>query len=61
MAIISLFLVFLDKGAAQIASDFGLNEFASDIITGILLFFILSAEFFINYSISRSEPVKEEH
>lgn len=61
MAIISLFLVFLDKGASQIASDFGLNEFASDIITGILLFFILSAEFFINYSVSRSEPVKEEH
>ena len=52
MAFISLLIVFLDKGASQIASDFGLNEYASSIITGIILFFILGSEFFINYQIN---------
>ena len=51
MVLISAFIVFLSKGAAQISSDFGLNEFASNIITGIILFFILASEFFNNYQI----------
>ena len=51
MALISLFIVFLSKGASQISSDFGLNEYASNIITGIILFFILSSEFFNNYKV----------
>lgn len=46
---ISLLLTFLEKGAIQIASDFGLNEYVSNMITGIILFFILGSEFFINY------------
>ena len=29
----------------------GLNEYAADIITGIILFFILGSEFFINYRV----------
>ena len=33
----------------QIATQFNLNENASDILTGIILFFILGCEFFINY------------
>ncbi len=49
MTLISFLLVFLDKGAAQIASDFNLNEYASEMVTGIILFFILGSEFFINY------------
>ncbi len=49
MALIALLLVFLDKGAIEIASKFNLNDYASQIITGILLFFILGSEFFINY------------
>ncbi len=52
MTFISLLIVFLDKGASQIASDFGLNEYASSIITGIILFFILGSEFFVNYQIN---------
>lgn len=51
MIFISLFLTFLSKGAIQIASQFHLNESASDIITGILLFFIIGCEFFLNYRI----------
>ena len=35
----------------QIASDFGLNEYVSKIISGVILFFILGNEFFINYQV----------
>ena len=51
MIIVSFFLVFMQKGALQIASQFKLNENASDVITGIILFFILGSEFFINYKL----------
>ncbi len=49
MVLISFLLVFLQKGAIQIASQFNLNDYASNVITGIILFFILASEFFINY------------
>ena len=42
---------FLQKGAVEIASQFDLNDFVSDMITGIILFFILGSEFFINYKV----------
>ena len=51
MILISALLTFLDKGAVQIASDYGLNEYVSQIISGIILFFILGSEFFINYQV----------
>ncbi|MBQ4089837.1 MAG: ABC transporter permease [Clostridia bacterium] len=49
MALISFMLVFLENGAHEIASSYNLNDYASDIISGIILFFILGCEFFINY------------
>ena len=61
MILISLLLVFLQKGAIQIASQFNLNDYASNIITGIILFFILGSEFFINYRVilrGRKEAAK---
>ncbi len=61
MAMISLLIVFLDKGASQIASDFGLNEYASSIITGIILFFILGSEFFVNYKINYHKNLEAKH
>ena len=51
MIIIALLLTFLDRGAAEIASQFSLNEFASDVVSGIILFFILGSEFFCNYRV----------
>lgn len=51
MFIVSLLLVFMQQGSIQIASQFGLNENASDIITGIILFFLIGCEFFINYKL----------
>ena len=58
MILISFLLVFLQKGAVQIASQFNLNDYASNIITGIILFFIVGSEFFINYRLIH-QPGKE--
>ena len=55
MALVSAFLAFMQQGAIQIATQFGLNENASEIITGILLFFLIGSEFFINYKIERTK------
>lgn len=51
MAAVSALIVFMQKGAMQIASQFRLNENVSDIITGIILFFLIGSEFFINYEV----------
>lgn len=51
MMVVSFLLTFMEKGAIQIASQFNLSEHASDIITGIILFFVLGCEFFINYKV----------
>ncbi len=40
------------KGASQITSAYSvLNDYASQVITGIILFFILGSEFFVRYKI----------
>jgi simple sugar transport system permease protein len=49
MIFVAALLVFLQKGAIQIASQYNLNDYVSQMITGIILFFILGSEFFINY------------
>ena len=51
MIIFSFLLAFLDKGAAEIASKFNLNDYVSDILEGIILFFVLGSEFFITYKL----------
>lgn len=60
MILTSFLLVFLDKGAGEISTNFGLNRSFSDILTGIILFFIIGSEFFINYRISFRHPAKKE-
>ena len=51
MILISFLIVFLERGASEIASQFNLSEYAAKILTGIILFFIIGSEFFINYRI----------
>ncbi len=59
MIITSFILVFMQKGAGQVATDLGLNQAFSDIIAGIIIFFIIGSEFFINYQIKfREKEVK---
>ncbi len=61
--ILSAFLiVFLSKGSDLVSSNLGLNKSFSDIITGIIIFFIIGCEFFINYKLvrnSKKEVVKQ--
>ena len=51
MVFATFLIVFLDRGASEIASDFGLNEAFGDILTGVILFFIIGCEFFITYQL----------
>ena len=60
MIAIALLLTFLDRGAAEIASQFGLNEFDSDVVSGIILFFILGSEFFCSYRVIFNKKIKKE-
>ena len=60
MIFTSLLLVFLDAGADQISMIFGLNQSFSEIITGIILFFIIGSEFFINYQLKFRKSENKE-
>ena len=60
MILTSFLLVFLGRGAGEIATDFGLNASYGDILTGIILFFIIGCEFFINYKLSFTKVSKKE-
>lgn len=63
MVLTSLLIVFLERGADEVSSKFGLNADFSEILTGIILFFIIGCEFFINYKIhfrSKSNNVEED-
>ena len=59
MILVSFLLVFMEKGSVQIASQFNLNENASEVITGIILFFLIGCEFFINYRVEFRKKQKE--
>jgi simple sugar transport system permease protein len=59
MILTSFLLAFLERGANEISTVFGLNQSFSDIITGIILFFIIGSEFFINYQIKSTKSHKE--
>ncbi len=60
MIFTSFLLVFLERGAGQIATNFGLSSSFADILTGIILFFIIGSEFFINYQIKLSRSTGKE-
>ena len=50
----SFLLIFLEKGASQISSAYSsLNDYSTQVITGIILFFILGSEFFVKYKLVR--------
>ncbi|MBQ7203307.1 MAG: ABC transporter permease [Eubacterium sp.] len=60
MILTSFLLAFLQLGANQISTDFGLDKSFSDILTGIILFFIIGCEFFVNYEVKFNKHGKEE-
>lgn len=59
MVFTSFLIVFLEKGSEQISTDFRIPSAISDIITGIILLFIIGCEFFLQYKIAISKSGKE--
>ena len=59
MIFTSALIVFFEKGAGQVSTDFRLPDAISDIVTGIILFFIIGCEFFLQYKILVSRNRKE--
>ena len=55
MILTSLLIVFLQRGAGEISTSFGLNDSFSEIITGIIIFFVIGSEFFVNYQLKFRE------
>lgn len=59
MIFTSFLIVFLEKGAQQVSTDFRIPNAISDIVTGIILFFIIGCEFFLQYKLVISKKRKE--
>ena len=51
MILTSGLIQLLSQGAAQISQDFNVSGALPSVITGIILFFIIGCEFFINYEL----------
>ena len=51
MILTSALIQVLNQGAAQISQDFDVSGAFPSVIVGIILFFIIGSEFFINYEI----------
>ena len=56
----SLLLVTMERGATEVSSSLGLNHSFADILTGIILFFIIATEFFITYKVTLRKSGKKE-
>ncbi len=54
-------LVFFQSGGSEVASQYNLTAAFSEILTGIILFFIIGCEFFIQYQIKfRKKEVADQ-
>lgn len=51
MALTAALIIMLNQGAAQISQNFNIDNAFPDVVVGIILFFIIGSEFFINYEI----------
>ena len=61
MILTSALIQVLNQGAAQISQDFNVSAAFPDVIVGIILFFIIGSEFFINYRIHLRGRVSHEN
>ena len=59
MILTSALLIFMGSGANQLATSCGLNQSFGDILTGVIIFFIIGSEFFVQYKISFHKKSKE--
>lgn len=64
MVITACLVIFLETGANQISETFDVQGAMPDIIVGLILFFIIGCEFFLNYEVHfrrRNRAKKEEN
>lgn len=54
----AMLYVFIDQGARQVATAFGMGGSFSSLITGIFFFFVIGCEFFVNYKVKFSSSRK---
>ncbi len=52
MVLTSFLIVFMQQGAVQVSDTYRFNASYADILVGIVLFFIIGCEFFINYKLA---------
>ena len=54
MIFTSMLVIFLQMGTVKITDTARINSSYAEIVTGLVIFFIIGSEFFINYSVKRS-------
>jgi ABC-type uncharacterized transport system permease subunit len=62
MAGVSVLIVALEQGAAQMTNEYGLQGFsaaASSVMVGIMLLMIVGSEFFIHYKVMVRKSSRE--
>ena len=60
MGLASFLIIFMDRGAGEISTAFGLNHSFADILTGIILFFLIGCDFFISYKLQFRKKAEKE-
>ena len=58
MLVFSALYTFMELAGKQMSSAFRLNDYYAKILTGIVLFFVLGCEFFVNYKVKFSRKPK---
>lgn len=51
MVVVSLFIAMLQRGSNTIQTTFKIPASAAEVLTGLILFFMLGCEFFLNYKL----------
>ncbi len=54
MLTVAVFIAILERGSNKIQTTFKIPASAAEVLTGLILFFMLGCEFFINYKLVRS-------
>ncbi len=60
MILTASLLVFLERGASSVSTKYGLNNAFSEVLSGIILFFIIGCEFFIQYQVKFRHTHRKE-
>jgi len=60
MMLTSFLVVFLQKGVVMVSQKYKMDDALANIITAIVLFFIIGCEFFINYKIMFKAPKEDK-